>query len=69
MLGDKDLHTRVYVPEVGKSGTIYESSYNYPCRVYGVRFDKTVWPENFVATVVLHLRPCEFILLDNRKSR
>lgn len=67
MIKEIPLHTRVYVPEVKTEGLIYESQYNWPCRVYGIRFSKTVWPSTNFATVVLHLRPCQFIIQVEKK--
>jgi len=46
---------RVIVKELNEAGHIYEKTRAESGKFwYGVRFDKTVFPNNFVATTVWH---------------
>lgn len=70
MSKDIELFTKVFVPEVEAEGLVYERSSRTILsdytegRVYGIRFSTTVWPKNFTATIVLHLIPSQFNILE-----
>lgn len=58
-----DIGSRVIVRELKAHGYVYESARSDGSldRIYGVSFDKTQWPKNFVATKVWH---CKAVDLD-----
>jgi hypothetical protein len=58
---DCQIGKRVLVTELNAEGTIYESgSPDFGVdRLYGIRFDKTVFPVNFIATTVWHCKASE----------
>jgi hypothetical protein len=50
------LFSRVYIPEIDTSGSVYERFTSASHTIYGVKLDKIAHPKNFIATEVWHCK-------------